>query len=70
MKRAEGALEAVLPAASEGVPAVYEVEGREIHRCLCSFGERDGDTEGRTQEPTGQPVHRSYIAFALPKAPN
>jgi len=55
-----------LPAASEGVPAIYEVGGRE-YLVVCATSEletevpKDGPPEG-----TGVPVHRSYIAFALP----
>ena len=58
--------EADLPAASEGVPAVYEVDGREyIVVCAASAKETDIPRDG-PEEPTEQPVHRSYITFALP----
>jgi len=56
-----------LPAASEGVPAVYEVDGREyIVLCAASAKQTDIPRDGPEQQ-TAQPVHRSYIAFALPK---
>ncbi len=62
--------EADLPAASEGVPAVYEVDGREyIVVCAASAKQTDIPRDG-PEEPTGQLVHRSYIAFALPKSRN
>ena len=62
--------EAELPAASEGVPAVYEVDGREyIVVCAASEKETEIPRDG-PEEPTGQVVHRSYIAFALPKGMN
>jgi quinoprotein glucose dehydrogenase len=56
-----------LPAASEGVPAIYEVDGREyLVVCATSAKETDVPRDGPPQ-PTAEPVHRSYIAFALPK---
>jgi quinoprotein glucose dehydrogenase len=56
-----------LPAASEGVPAVYEVDGREyIVLCAASAKQADIPRDGPEEQPA-QPVHRSYIAFALPK---
>ena len=56
-----------LPAASEGVPAVYEVDGREyIVLCAASAKQTDIPRDGPEQQ-TAQLVHRSYIAFALPK---
>ena len=56
-----------LPAASEGVPAVYEVDGREyIVLCAASAKQTDIPRDGPEEQPA-QPVHRSYIAFALPK---
>ena len=56
-----------LPAASEGVPAVYEVDGQEflvINATSAKVTEipRDGPPP-----PTTEPVKRLYIAFALPK---
>jgi quinoprotein glucose dehydrogenase len=56
-----------LPAASEGVPAVYEIDGREyIVLCAASAKQTDIPRDGPEQQ-TAQPVHRSYIAFALPE---
>ncbi len=56
-----------LPAASEGVPAVYEIDGREyIVLCAASAKQTDVPRDGPEQQ-TAEPVHRSYIAFALPK---
>jgi quinoprotein glucose dehydrogenase len=56
-----------LPAASEGVPAIYEIDGREyIVLCAASAKQTDIPRDGPEQQ-TAQPVHRSYIAFALPK---
>lgn len=56
-----------LPAASEGVPAVYEVEGREyIVVCATSLKQDEIPRDGPEQRSI-QPIHRSYVAFALPK---
>jgi quinoprotein glucose dehydrogenase len=56
-----------LPAASEGVPAVHEVDGREyIVICAASAKQTDIPRDGPEEQPA-RPVHRSYIAFALPK---
>jgi quinoprotein glucose dehydrogenase len=56
-----------LPAASEGVPAVYEVEGQEyVVICATTGKQADIPRDGPSQ-PTADPVQRSYIAFALPK---
>ena len=56
-----------LPAASEGVPAVYEVDGREyIVICAASAKQTEIPRDG-PEEQSAQPVHRSYLAFALPK---
>ena len=54
-----------LPAGSEGVPAAYEVEGREyIVICATSGKGKDIPRDG-PEEPGGLPVKRSYMAFAL-----
>ena len=56
-----------LPAASEGVPAIYEVDGREyIVVCATSAKHTEIPRDG-PEQPTAEPVHRSYIAYALPK---
>ncbi|MGA7622816.1 MAG: PQQ-binding-like beta-propeller repeat protein [Candidatus Acidiferrales bacterium] len=58
---------AVLPAASEGVPAVYEVDGQEyIVVCATTGKDTDIPRDGPSQ-PTATPPQRSYIAYALPK---
>jgi len=46
-----------LPAASHGVPAVYEQGGRE-YIVVCAAANK---------WPATEPVHRAYIAFALPQ---
>jgi quinoprotein glucose dehydrogenase len=59
--------EAALPAAAEGVPAVYEVGGREyIVVCAAAGNEPAVTLEGRT---VGEAIAApgAYIAFALPK---
>jgi quinoprotein glucose dehydrogenase len=57
-----------LPAASEGVPAIYEVDGREyIVVCATSAKQSEIPRDG-PEQPMAQPVHRSYIAYALPKS--
>jgi quinoprotein glucose dehydrogenase len=59
--------ETALPAASEGVPAAYEVDGREyIVVCAASAKQTDVPRDGPEEQPA-EPVHRSYIAFALPR---
>ncbi len=56
-----------LPAASEGVPAIYEVNGREyLVVCATSAKQTEIPRDG-PEQPTAAPVHRSYIAYALPK---
>lgn len=58
---------ASLPAASEGVPAVYEVDGQEyIVVCATTGKDTDIPRDGPSQ-PTATPPLRSYIAYALPK---
>jgi quinoprotein glucose dehydrogenase len=58
---------ATLPAASEGVPAVYQVDGREyIVVCATTGKQTDIPRDGPSQ-PTAEPVQRSYVAFALPQ---
>jgi quinoprotein glucose dehydrogenase len=57
-----------LPAASEGVPAVYEVDGQEyIVICATTGKAADIPRDGPSQ-PTAEPPHRAYIAFSLPKS--
>ncbi len=52
-----------LPAGSQGVPAVYEVNGRE-YIAICDASGHSVDTESEEQK-----AHHSYIAFALPRKP-
>jgi quinoprotein glucose dehydrogenase len=56
-----------LPAGSEGIPAVYEVAGRE-YIAFCVAG---GDGMMTTKIDTGKPVVRpgpgAYVVFALPQ---
>jgi len=50
-----------LPAGSQGVPAVYEVNGRE-YIALCAAAGHSVDKEEEQQK-----THHAYVAFALPK---
>src|SRR4029077_3062046 len=57
-----------LPSAAEGVPAVYEEDGRE-YIAICAAG-GNGPTmtlHGVTPAAEGQPAAGAYIAFVLPK---
>jgi quinoprotein glucose dehydrogenase len=56
-----------LPAAAEGVPSVYEVEGREFIVMCATTGKQTAIPRDGPSQPTDGPVHRSYVAFALPK---
>ena len=57
-----------LPAASESVPAVYEVDGQEyIVVCATTGKAADIPRDGPSQ-PTAEPPHRAYIAFSLSKS--
>jgi glucose dehydrogenase len=54
------------PAAIEGMPAVYENNGRE-YIVFCAAG-RDAARIHSMRQPASQsPIHGSYIAFALPQ---
>lgn len=56
-----------MPAASEGVPSVYEVDGQEyLVVCATSAKVTEIPRDGPPPPATG-PVKRAYIAFALPK---
>jgi quinoprotein glucose dehydrogenase len=56
-----------MPASSEGVPAVYEIDGREfLVVCATSAKMKEIPRDG-PPPPTAQPLKRMYIAFALPK---
>jgi quinoprotein glucose dehydrogenase len=55
------------PAAVEGMPAVYESDGRE-YIVFCAAGRDTTRTHSTPGKPTPQaPIHGSYIAFALPQ---
>jgi quinoprotein glucose dehydrogenase len=56
-----------LPAAAEGVPSVYQVDGQEFLVICATTGKQTAIPRDGPSQPTGGPVHRSYIAFALPK---
>jgi len=57
-----------MPAASEGIPSVYEVDGREfLVVCATSAKMKEIPRDG-PPPPTNEKIERSYIAFALPNA--
>ena len=57
----------VLPAASEGVPSVYQVDGQEyIVVCATSARQSEIPRDGPTQA-NSEAVQRSYVAYSLPK---
>ena len=56
-----------LPAAAEGVPSAYQVDGQEFLVICATTGKQTAIPRDGPSQPTGGPVHRSYIAFALPK---
>jgi quinoprotein glucose dehydrogenase len=55
-----------LPAASEGVPAVYETGGREYILFCATSAKSSAIPRDGPPEPSKKPVNRSYVAFALP----
>lgn len=55
-----------LPAASEGVPAVYQMNGREFIVICATSAKASGIPVDGPPDPGERPVHRAYIAFALP----
>lgn len=56
-----------MPASSEGVPAIYEVDGREfIVVCATSAKQTQVRRDG-PEEPSAEPLHRTYIAYGRPK---
>jgi glucose dehydrogenase len=57
--------EADLPAAAEGVPAVYEVGGREYIAVCAAQG--NGPNVNLPGTPAAAPPRNSYVVFALPK---
>jgi quinoprotein glucose dehydrogenase len=54
-----------LPTGSDGVPAVYEVNGRE-YIAFCAAG-GDGLNLGGRRAPPASPPPNAYVVFALPK---
>ena len=54
-----------LPAAAEGVPAVYEIGGRE-YIALCAAA-ADGNLHINTGKPAPPPASGAYVIFALPR---
>jgi glucose dehydrogenase len=54
------------PAAIEGMPAVYENNGRE-YIVFCAAGRDAARIHSRRQPASQAPIHGSYIAFALPQ---
>ena len=52
-----------LPAASEGIPAMYEVGGRQYLVVSASSATTTGG-RGRPEGPAGKP--KGYVAFTLP----
>jgi quinoprotein glucose dehydrogenase len=56
--------EADLPAGAEGVPAVYEIDGRE-YIALCAASETNPPVRTDT-EKAATPAKGAYLVFALP----
>jgi glucose dehydrogenase len=54
-----------LPTGSDGIPAVYEVNGREYIAFCVAAG--DGLNLGGRRNPPGNPPPNAYIVFGLPK---
>jgi quinoprotein glucose dehydrogenase len=55
-----------LPSGSDGVPAVYEVGGREYIALCVAAGDGMMATKIDTGKPPVPPAEGSYIVFALP----
>jgi len=55
-----------VPAASEGVPAVYEAGGREYIVFCATSAKSSAIPRDGPPEPSKEPVNRSYVALALP----
>lgn len=59
--------ETEVDAALEGMPAIYEVDGRE-YVVFCAAARATTHTHATPGHPASQdPIHGAYIAFALPK---
>lgn len=60
---------AELDAALEGMPAVYEIDGRE-YVAFCAAARATTYTHAVAGRPASQkPIHGAYVVFALPDAP-
>ena len=59
--------ETTLPAAAEGVPAVYEIGGREYIAVCAAQGNGPNVTLPGSTKPAGPDPQNSYVVFALPK---
>jgi quinoprotein glucose dehydrogenase len=55
-----------LPAGAEGVPALYEIGGREYIALCAAVGEGNPPIRIDTGKPSEAPAQRSYLVFALP----
>jgi quinoprotein glucose dehydrogenase len=58
---------ATLPAASRGIPAMYEVDGRQFLVVNATQGVTAGGSELSGTGPDGGNAARAYVAYALPK---
>lgn len=56
-----------LPAAAEGVPAVYEVGGREYLALCVAGGNGLMAPKLQSEKPAAPPAPGAYMVFALPK---
>ncbi len=56
-----------LPAGAEGVPAVYEIAGREYIALCASAGESNPPIRMDTSKPAAAPAQGAYMVFALPR---
>jgi quinoprotein glucose dehydrogenase len=56
-----------LPAAAEGVPAVYEIGGREYIAVCAAQGNGPNVTLPGAAKPPTTPPQNSYVVFTLPK---
>jgi quinoprotein glucose dehydrogenase len=54
-----------LPTGSDGVPAVYEVDGREYIAFCVAAG--DGTNLGPRRDAPSAPPPNAYVVFTLPK---
>jgi quinoprotein glucose dehydrogenase len=59
--------EADLPAAAEGVPAVYETGGREYIAICAAQGNGPNVNLPGAAKPSATPSQNSYVVFALPR---